>query len=85
MTVCWSAAFSSFRSIGPSEFAPANLLLMILRNVKMTSCAVSGFPSWKVIPGRSLMTHSEVEPCVLIDSASTYSVCACALSWSSGW
>ncbi len=58
---------------------------MSLRSVKMTSSAVSGLPSWNVMPGRSLMIHSDVEPCGLMSSASTNSACAWVLSWSSGW
>ena len=38
-----------------------------------------------VMPERSLITHSEVEPCGLISSASTNSVCALVSSCSSGW
>src|SRR5690348_6116660 len=58
---------------------------MIRRSVKMTSSAVSGLPSWKVMPGRSLITQLDVEPCGLISSASTNSVWAPPFSWSSGW
>ena len=54
-------------------------------NVNATSAAVSGLPSWNVMPERSLITHSEVEPCGLISSASTNSVCALVSSCSSGW
>ena len=51
----------------------------------MTSLAVSGLPSWKVMPGRSLITQLDVEPCGLISSASTNSAWAPPFSWSSGW
>ena len=74
-----------FTSIGPSEFAPVSFPVMSRLSVKMTSSAVSGFPSWKVIPGRSRITHSDVNPCGLISSASTNSDCARVFSCSSGW
>src|SRR5260370_41334463 len=51
----------------------------------MTSSAVSGLPSWKVTPFRSLITQLDVEPCGLISSARTNSVWALVFSWSSGW
>ena len=85
MTVRLSSFFRFLTSIGPSEVAPLSFWVMILVSVKMTSSAVSGLPSWKVIPGRSRMIHSEVDPCGLISSASTNSVCAWVFSWSSGW
>ncbi len=80
-----SSAFRPFTSTGPSGVAPVSFWLMILVRVKMTSSAVNGFPSWKVMPGRSRITHWEVEPCGLISSASTNSVCAAVVSWSRGW
>ena len=80
-----SSFFSPFTSIGPSEFAPVSFPLMSRLSVKMTSSAVSGLPSWKVMPCRSLMTQLDVEPCGLISSASTNSVCARVFNCSNGW
>ena len=84
-TVSLSSALSPLRSIGPSGVAPVSFPLTIRRIVKMTSSAVSGLPSWKVMPFRSLITQLDVEPCGLISSASTNSVWALVFSWSSGW
>ena len=50
------------------------------RSVKITSSAVSGLLSWKVMPLRRLMTHSEVDLRGLMSSASTNSVFAAELS-----
>ncbi len=71
--------------MGPSGVEPVSFPLMIRWSVKMTSSAVSGLPSWKVMPGRSRITHCDVDPCGLISSASTNSDCARVFSCSSGW
>ena len=54
-------------------------------NVKTTSSAVKALPSCHVTPGRSRMIQLDSDPCGVIDSASTYSTCAWALSWARGW
>jgi hypothetical protein len=80
-----SSFLSPFTSIGPSGVAPVNFPLMIRLSVKMTSSAVSGLPSWKVMPCRSRITQLDVEPCGLISSASTNCACARVFSCSNGW
>ena len=38
--------------MGPSGVEPVSFPVMIRLSVKMTSSAVSGLPSWKMMPGR---------------------------------